>query len=93
MIHEVITRRWPCPVCGGPLRLVFVPCDHDGEGKPHDSECDEALCRVGHELPEELLEEIGRHADEELRRTLAGGLHVGELWQAPEDDGMLAPLE
>lgn len=87
MNYEVETGRWPCPGCGGPLRLIFTPSDYDDEGHAHGVECDEVLCMTGHELPGPLVEEIGEHADEELQRALEGGSQTAVVWKTPEWDG------
>jgi hypothetical protein len=80
---EVETSRWPCASCGGPLRLVFIPSDED-EGS---LEIDEAFCKLGHEVPQEVLSDIGVGAAEELRRALEEGTQIASVWKPPDEEG------
>lgn len=89
MIYEVLTSRWVCPACALPLRLQYVSI-YDGEGKVEAIRCEEVQCRVGHEIPRELVDVIAREADGELERTFQGGFRIGEIWQAPDDQALKA---
>lgn len=84
MDHLVITRRWTCPVCSGPLWLVFVPSDFDESGHADGTECDEVFCPKGHPVPDDVAEAACDGADEELTRAFEGGFMRAEVWVAPD---------
>lgn len=86
MNYEILTRRWICPECGGPLRLHFSQGLDEGEGPSDEYDLDRIFCGFGHVIPDEMWEEIRPAADLELATALESGFKLSEVWSAPLED-------
>jgi hypothetical protein len=86
MIYEIVTPKWTCPVCQGLLRLRFEPGGQTEENEEVEYLCEEVRCPIGHELPEELVQEARIGADAEFYSAMEGGQKLAEVWQAPWPD-------
>ena len=85
MNYEILTGRWPCPECDGPLRLTFSRRDSMDDEAPEEFVCDRVLCEQGHVISDQLAEEIILQADEEFYAPLERGHQVAQVWQAPQN--------
>lgn len=81
MNYEIVTQRWLCPECGGPVRLHF---SRDIEA-PDEYILDRIFCGMGHVIPDEMWEEIRQGADLEFTTAMEQGHKVAEVWCTPHE--------
>lgn len=84
MNYEIVTQRWLCPECGGPVRLHFAQIEDDA-ATAEEFVLDRMFCGMGHVLPDEMWEEVRPGADLEFAAAMERGSKVAEIWCAPTD--------
>lgn len=90
MNYEILTSRWVCAECGGPLRLYFSSSGSTDAESAQEFVCDRVLCAAGHQVSEEAAEEAVQNADEEFYAAMEKGYRVAEIWCVPDQqDGSL----
>lgn len=80
---EIITSRWLCPECGGPLRLLFSQSGSTDDEASDEFVCDRVFCHLGHQVPDELTQEIIAQADLEFYAAMERGYMAAQVWVAP----------
>jgi hypothetical protein len=84
MNYEIISPRWRCPECGVPVKLYFIQSAGTGEEASDEFVCNRVLCEAGHEIPEDLAQEMIGSADQEFYSAIERGAKVSEVWIAPD---------
>lgn len=86
MNYEIVTQRWLCPECGSPIRLHFSHVGGTEDDVPADEFIlDRMFCGMGHQLPDEMWEEIRPYGDQEFSSAMESGRKVAEIWCAPHE--------
>jgi hypothetical protein len=80
MNYEIITGRWRCQECGGPVRIHFS----QSESVEDEFICDMVSCETGHQIMDEMAQEMMAVADEEFYAAMERGEQVAQVWKAPE---------
>jgi hypothetical protein len=93
MTYEILTPRWTCPECGAALRLRFSQSGAVEEGEEAEYVCDQVTCSAGHAVPDDLVQEASRLADEEFYAAMERGYQVGQVWQAPAPQDESVPSD
>lgn len=86
MKYEIITFRWACAECGGPLRLSFAQiAEIENDAPAEEYACDRVFCIEGHPVSEELAEEAAMNADQEFSAAMERGFKTAEVWCVPTE--------
>lgn len=93
MNYEILTLRWRCPECEGPIRLHFSQGADEGNNPSDEYVLTHVFCGMGHLVPDEMVEEIRPEADQEFAAAMEGGSKITEVWTLPPDEDPTTPNE